>query len=321
MKGGTTIKNRMESSAIISFVLMMAVFLIANPTVFLDFRVYSSVFTTLPVIMILSLAYMFVIASGQNDLSYPSTVGLCAWMFALVTQGAGSPFWGLLAALAIGLAIGFLNGLLVVRVGLSPLVTTLGMNFLLRGLIMIGTDGFGIPLVSLQDTTFFNIFAGNLGPVPAQMVWGLLWAVAAWLLFNRHLFGTHVCFVGDNATSAREMGINVDKVRMSVYLLMGLAAGFAAILICMTNLTFWPTAGDGYLLIIMASVFLGGTPTWGGVGTIIGTIFGALIMGFLETGIIASGLTGFYTQFFYGLVLILSLMAHRRSGIAGARGR
>lgn len=314
MSGSTGIKNRLEFSAIVSFVVMIAIFLIANPTVFLDYRIYASVFTTLPVIMILSLAYMIVISSGQNDLSYPSTVGLCAWMFALVTKHTGNPFLGLLVSLVTGLAVGLINGGLVVKMKLSPLVTTLGMNFLIRGLIMIGTNGFGIPLVSLQDTVFFRIFAGKLGQVPAQMIWGLIWAAMVWILFNRHVFGTHACFVGDNATSAREMGINVDKVRMSVYLLMGLAGGLAAILVCMTNLTFWPTAGDGYLLIIMASVFLGGTPTWGGIGTVVGTIFGALIMGFLETGIIASGLTGFYTQFFYGLILILSLVAHRKSG-------
>jgi simple sugar transport system permease protein len=90
-----------------------------------------------------------------------------------------------------------------------------------------------------------------------------------------------------------------------------LSAAFAGVLSVLINNTFWPTTGDGYLLPTLAAVFVGGTPTWGGVGTVTGAVIGCFTVGFINTGIIAAGLTGFYTQFFYGLVIILSLLGHR----------
>ena len=119
---------------------------------------------------------------------------------------------------------------------------------------------------------------------------------------------------GDNPQSAKETGVRIDRTKILAFVIVGFAAGVAAILSSLVNLTFWPTAGDGYLLLVLAAVFLGGTPTWGGTGTIVGATIGAFILGFLETGIIAAGLTGFYTQFFFGLILLLSLISHRFTG-------
>ena len=79
----------------------------------------------------------------------------------------------------------------------------------------------------------------------------------------------------------------------------------------MINFTWWPTAGDGYLLPVLASVFVGGTPTWGGIGTVFGGAIGALTVSFIQTGIVGAGLSGFYVQFFNGLIIILSLLGHR----------
>ena len=115
--------------------------------------------------------------------------------------------------------------------------------------------------------------------------------------------------------SAREMGIRVDRVKTLTFMLMGFSAGFVGVLVSLLNSTFWPTTGDGYLLLILAAVFLGGTPTWGGIGTIWGAVIGAFILGFIETGIVAAGLTGFFTQFFYGVILILALISHRYVGL------
>jgi simple sugar transport system permease protein len=143
------------------------------------------------------------------------------------------------------------------------------------------------------------------------MLWGTGFVVVAVLLFTRHKFGAQVCCVGDNLEAAREMGINVRAVKIMTFVYVGLASGFAGVLLILINNTFWPTVGDGYLLSVLAAVFVGGTPTWGGVGTVAGAAIGACTVGFIETGIIASGLTGFYTQFFYGVVIVVSLLSHR----------
>ena len=107
--------------------------------------------------------------------------------------------------------------------------------------------------------------------------------------------------VGDNPDSATEMGVNVQRVRILTFVFMGLGAALAGVFSTMVNYTWWPTTGDGYLLPAIASVFVGGTPTWGGVGTIAGGAIGALIVSFIQSGIVAAGLSGFYVQFFNGL--------------------
>ena len=124
-------------------------------------------------------------------------------------------------------------------------------------------------------------------------------------------FGVHVKIVGDNPDSARQMGIDVDWVRIKTFIFVGIGAAFSVILSTLINFTWWPTAGEGYFLPVLASVFVGGTPTWGGVGTVVGGAIGALIVSFIQTGVVGAGLSGFYVQFFDGLIIILALIGHR----------
>jgi simple sugar transport system permease protein len=305
-------RNRRPISAFGVLLVLLTAFTIANPKVFLNPQLYTAVFTSLPLSIILAVPLVFVIAAGEIDLAFPSVVGVAAWACALVIDSGGNPIVAVAAALAAGAFAGLINGLLVTRAKLSSLVSTLGMNFLLRGLINLGTQGQGIPLTKyLADSSFRDIFAGELGPIPTQMLWALAFALVGVLLFNQHRFGAQVCCVGDNQESAREMGINVAWVRTMTYVYVGIAAGFVGILSNALNLIFWPNTGDGFLLSTLAAVFVGGTPTWGGVGTVTGAVFGTFTVGFVTTGIIAAGLTGFWTQFFYGMVIILSLLGHR----------
>ena len=106
------------------------------------------------------------------------------------------------------------------------------------------------------------------------------------------------------------MGVNVDRVKMMVFTQMGLFAAFAGVLASLEVTYYWPTLGQGYLLKTIAAVYLGGTPVDGGVGTIFGTFIGAIILGCLEAGIIAIGMTGFWTQLIYGLIVIVSIAMH-----------
>lgn len=308
-------KYKIELAVFAVFVILIGLFVIANPRVFLDYRAYLAVFTTLGASIILVTSTVFVVATGELDLSFPSIIGLSAMIFAVVVRAGGNPYLAFFIALLTGTFCGFVNGILVTQIGLSSLVSTLGMNFLIRGLIMLLTQGLAIQLSFLRETIFWNIFAGKIGVFPVQMIWSLGFAFFGWLLFTRHRFGGHVCYTGDNLTSAKEMGIRVNRVKTLTFMLMGFSAGLTGVLVTLLNNTFWPTTGEGYLLLILAAVFLGGTPTWGGIGTIWGAVIGAFILGFIETGIIASGLTGFYTQFFYGLILILALISHRYVGL------
>ncbi len=303
--------NRRALSALVFFVLLIAIFVIANPPLFLNSQIYKAVFVSLPISITLVVPLVFIVTAGEIDLSFPSVVGICAWAFAAGIRANLPPMLCVLAALVVGAAAGLINGFLITRVRLSSLVATLGMNFLLRGLIYIGLQGYGITVSQLRDTPFFNFFVGDLSGFPVQMIWGILFAAVGWLLFSRHRFGAQVAVVGDNQDSAREMGINVDRVKTTTFVYMGLAAAMAGLFSTLINATFYPTTGDGLLLPVLAAVYVGGTPTWGGVGTVVGGVIGAFSVGFIQTGIIGSGLTGYFTQFFNGLIIILSLISHR----------
>ena len=303
--------NRSALGSVAVFAVMLLVFMVANPAVFTKWAIYSSVLTTLPVAIFLVVPLVFVVTVGEIDLSFPATMGFAAWAFALVVQAGGSPFLGFAAALVTGAALGALVGVLVVYGSLSSLIATLGMNFVLRGIILIFTEGKSISMVSLRESWAFTLFSSDFLGVPVQFFWAIAFTLFSIYLFNRHRFGAHVHIVGDNPDSAWQMGINVNLVRVKTFVFVGIGAAIAGVFSTMINFTWWPTSGDGYLLPVLASVFVGGTPTWGGIGTVFGGAVGALTVSFIQTGIVGAGLSGFYVQFFNGLIIILSLLGHR----------
>jgi ribose/xylose/arabinose/galactoside ABC-type transport system permease subunit len=309
--GRFVVKNRAALGTLGVFVVMMLIFLLANPRVFSDWNIYRSVLTTLPVMLFLVTPLVFVVTSGEIDLSFPATMGMAAWAFALAVQGGVHPMFAIVIAVVAGMLIGLFVGSLVVFLKLSSLVATLGLNFMLRGVIQIANEGKSIALVELGQSWVHAAFSGQVYGIPVQMFWAIGFVVFGILLFNRHRFGAQVRIVGDNPDSARQMGIDVDWVRVKTFIFVGVGASLAGVFSTMINFTWWPTAGDGYLLPVLASVFVGGTPTWGGIGTVAGGGVGALIVSFIQTGVVAAGLTGFYVQFFNGLIIILSLIGHR----------
>ena len=312
--------NRRALSALTIFLVMLAIFMILSPRVFTNPITYRSIFISLPISLFVVVPLVFIVASGEIDLSFPATVGITSWVFAAAVRDGWEPFAAVIPALLLGIVVGAGVGILVTYVGLSSLVATLGMNFLMRGIVNMGTEGIAIQFPQMREMPFWHIFAGRIENFPwihgfpMHMLWGLAFVGLGWMLFNRQKFGTHVQIVGDNPGSAAEMGINVYHVKIRAYIFMGIGATLAGVLSVLVNQNWWPTTGDGLLLPALAAVFVGGTPTWGGVGTVIGSSIGVGIIASIETGIIAAGLTGYVTQFFNGLVIILSLIGQRFNG-------
>jgi ribose/xylose/arabinose/galactoside ABC-type transport system permease subunit len=304
-------RNRAALGTLAVFIVMMVIFLIANPSVFTRWEPYQSVLLTLPVALFLVVPLVFIVTVGEIDLSFPATMGFAAWIFALLVAADVAPVLAIVAAVITGSLLGLFVGALVVYGNLSSLIATLGMNFMVRGVIQIITQGKSIAIVSLMDSPTYHALSGSLGGLPVQMLWAILFVAVAAVLYNRHRFGARVHCVGDNPDSAQQMGIDVGRVRVQTFAFMGLGAALAGVFSTMINFTWWPSAGDGYLLPTLASVFVGGTPTWGGIGTVVGGAIGALIVSFIQTGVVAAGLSGFYVQFFNGLIIVLALLGHR----------
>jgi simple sugar transport system permease protein len=283
---------------------LLALFMTLSPQTFLSGRIYIAFASTIPFATILAVGLTFCIVAGELDLSFPSVMAVSGLAFSSVFNATGSPLAGLAACLATGAFAGLLNGLIVVRVGVSAIIATIGTQFLWRGV----ANGLALNVVEVRQTFLHTLFVGRLWDViPAQSLWCAALCVLGWLLMNRHVIGDNLLFIGDNINTARMTGIAVARTRILLFVGMGVLSAFVSFLICLEMANWWPTQGEGYLMVIIASVFIGGTSVFGGKGTVYGTVVGSLIIGIIEAGIISAGLSGFWTRLVYGLIIVLSV--------------
>ena len=286
-------------------------FVIMAPNTFLSSDIYAAFMATVPFFGIVALPLTMVIIAGDIDLSFPSIMAVGVVAFVEVFDRTGSAGLAFAACLASGFLTGLLNGFLVVKIGIPSLIATIGTQFLWRGAVLVVRDGRGAVLVESKNTMLGDLLVGKMGGyIPMQMVWFVLVAIAVWLLLNRHRFGAHVYLTGDNETSARLMGIHVGRVRMLLFAYVGVAAAFAGLIASLHVSNFFTTLGQGHLLTTLASVFLGGTSVFGGTGTVMGTFIATFIIGSINAGIVAIGLTGYWTQLIYGLIITVSVAMH-----------
>lgn len=308
---GVVRKYRLQIGIVAVAVVMWLVFVTVAPRTFLSFEIYGAFMQTTPIFTIMALPLTLVIIAAEIDLSFPSVMAFGMTIFSIVLGATGSLELATMGCLLAGLVAGLLNGAIVVRLGVPALVTTIGTQFFWRGVVLVITGGNGRSLTPTVGTVLHDGLVGRVGErIPAQMLWAILIAILMWILLNRHRFGAHVYLVGDNVQSARLMGVNVARTKLMVFALMGVVAAFSGLVASLELLYFWPTLGEGYLLTTLSSVFLGGTSVFGGTGTIFGTFVASFIIGAINGGIVAMGLTGFWTQVIYGLIIVLSASMH-----------
>jgi ribose/xylose/arabinose/galactoside ABC-type transport system permease subunit len=306
-------KLRPVVGAAVFFIIMMIIFIIAAPKVFLDVGIFSAVFLSLPASIILGLGLVFVTVSGESDLSFPSIVPLCGLAYSLTFTALDQNFFvALLAALVVGIVCGCLNGFLVTRLGLSSLITTLGMNFALVGLTHVLNRGEIRIFSDFDDSRVRHAIVGAWGPIPSQMFWAAGIALFLGMIFHRHKYGIHAHIAGDNPEAGRAMGINIERTKSIAFIIVGICSAIAAVIAILLNSTYYATMGEGLLLPVLASVFVGGTPVGGGRGTIGGLVIGAATVVFIQTGVVAVGLDSYHTSLGFGVVIVLSLLGHRR---------
>jgi len=311
-------RHSLEIGLMVITILVWILFIITSPRTFLSPRIYRTFMSTVPFVGLLALGLTFVLAIGEIDLSFPSTMAVGGMCFGLTFAATNSIVLGILAALAGGLVVGLINGILVTKVGMPSIVATLGMMFFLRGFVTLSTDGSAISLRALGDHTLYPVFSGTFLTIPMQTVWFLFLSVFLGFILYRHQFGDNVLFVGDNSHTADLMGISVSKTKIAVFVIMGMLAALSGTMDVFRLRTWWPTQGQGYFMTAFATVFVGGTSMKGGQGTVFGTFVAAFLIGSLEAGIVAAGLAGFWTQLIYGLIIVVSVSIHtylRRLGI------
>jgi simple sugar transport system permease protein len=302
---------RVEGLPIIGVLLVLiAVFMLAAPQVFLGYRIYMSFLATVPPQLILALGLTLVIASGEIDLSFPSVIAFSGFLFAWAFKTYELTWLALLLALAGGALIGWVNGVLVAVIGIPSIIATLATQFFWGGITTVLTGGLSYAIRTIDDHAIHAVLVGRIGVVPVQALWASALAVGLWFLLNRHRFGEHLLFIGDNVSVARVVGVNVGREKIKLFTLMGVLGAFAAVLLTTENKNFFNTQGSGFLLTVMAAVFIGGTSIFGGKATIVGSYVGAFIIGMIEAGLVATGMQGFWVRAVVGLVFLAAVVFH-----------
>ena len=312
-------RNGRAINSALAFIAVWLFFASQNWALFMNPGFYGSYLFSVPPSIILATALVFVITAGEIDLSFPAVIGAGGGLFMTFL------IWGIpvipaaIITLILGAALGAAVGAIIVYGKISSLVATLGLSFFIVGIVNFLAQGQNLEFRDAVGTFGNEFFVGKwniLGlQVPNHFFLSLIWVALMFVLFRYHRFGVRVQMVGDNPASARQMGINVELVRVGVFVVSGVAATLAGVILVQTaNMVWFPLSGKAYLLPVLAAIFVGGTPVWGGVGTVIGAMFGALTIGLIPSGAVGAGFAGFWTEFIFGIVIIATMIVHRFSG-------
>lgn len=303
---------------ILVFGLLLALFMYTAPEVFLRPFIYTTFLSTLPPLILLAIGLTFVIGAGEIDLCFPAIIGFSGFVFAVLFKEHDLGWIAVIAGLGSGILIGFVNGVLVAKVGIPSFMATLAAQFFWYGMATVLSGGKSYALRGAEESSVWKVivgrpFSGTSMPdwvhqLPLQSFWTLLIVVFLWFILNRHRFGEHTLFIGDSNDVSRVVGIDVDREKIKVFTLMGALGATAAIMLTLENKNFFGNQGQGYLLTAIASVLIGGTSIFGGRATIVGTVFGCLIIGMIEAGLVATGLTGAWVRTVQGLVFMISII-------------
>lgn len=256
---------------------------------------------------ILAIGLTFVILTGGIDLSVGSLLALSGILGASVVTGAdpGSPAVAIGFGIGVGLALGTVNGVLIAHLRVPAFVATLGMLSVARGLTFISNNGMPVPNLS---PAFRQIGQGFVAGVPVPVILFAVTVLLAWVVLRFTTYGRYVYAVGGNERSARTSGINTRRVVLSVYAISGALAGLAGLVLAARTTSALPQAGISYELDAIAAVVIGGTSLTGGVGSPIGTLFGALIIAVISNGLDLMGVSSYYQQVIKGTIIVLAVL-------------
>ncbi len=301
-----------EFGPLVLLVLMLVVFTAINPA-FISLNNIGNALTFTVELGLMALAMTLLMTAGEFDLSVGSLFGFTpVVMWAFFNAGLMPLFPAFLIAMAIALAIGWISGLFVTRLGIPSFLVTLGMLLVVRGSALWLTSGFPQRTWDAGDQWLATLLVGDfyIGGLRVYMslIWFILLAVAFHLLLTRTRFGNWIQATGGNPGAARNRGVPVKRVKLILFMLSAAMAGLAGVISSIRVSAANPNSGQGYELEVIAMVVIGGTVLTGGRGTIIGTVLGVLILRLMRNGIVLIGVPGLAYNIFIGAI-ILGMMA------------
>ena len=259
----------------------------------------------------IALGMTFVILTGGIDLSVGSTLALTSAIFAGLLQNGMNTGLAILIALVLGLVLGLLNGILITKGKLAPFIVTLATMTIFRGLTLVYTDG--RPIAGPRDNFAFKFLGkGQFLGIPFQVILFILAFLVLWMILNKTALGRKIYAVGGNEKASFISGINIDKVKIWVYVISSLMAVLSGLVLTSRLNSAQPTAGAAYEMDAIAAVVLGGTSMTGGSGSLTGTLIGILILGVLNNGLNLLGVSSFYQQIVKGIVILIAVLIDRK---------
>ncbi len=295
-------------SPVLGLLVLIIVLAIASPQ-FLTVDNLLVVLRQVTINALIAFGMTFVILTGGIDLSVGSIVALTGAFTAGALVNGVSTFIAILIGLISGIVMGAFNGLLVAYGKVPPFVGTLATMTIYRGMTLVYTDGMPISNLRNNFTFWGKGYVFNVIPVPVVIM--LVAFVVLYLLLSKTKFGKHVYAIGGNEITAYYSGINVKKIKLSVYAISGLLAALSGIVLTARLNSAQATAGMAFDSDAIASVVVGGTSLSGGKGGIIGTLIGAAIIGVLTNGLNLLGVHSYYQQIVKGIVIIGSVLMDR----------
>src|SRR5579884_2727159 len=293
-----------------TFYLLILVFFSLVSDNFMTYSNALNILTNVTVIGIVALGQAFAIISGGFDLSVSGTVPLGAVLFALLVNAGVSVLPAAVLVVAVGAVVGLINGLIVTKLGINPLITTLGTLSIAVGLAYTLSQGVTIPF---SDP--------NAGVLADKTYGGVSYYVLAFALLRFTVFGRMLYAIGGNREASRLAGMRVDLVTIVVYMQCASLAAFAGVVVASQVLAGSATVGTEAALSSIAAVILGGAFLTGGVGGTPGTLIGVLVLGTIANGMVLMQVPAFYQQIATGAILLLAVGFARLRGIlSGEQG-
>jgi ribose transport system permease protein len=297
--------NLLESGgALIALYVVMIVFFSTQSEFFLTRQNLVLVAASVATLGIVAATQTAVIISGGFDLSVGSTAALCSVVTAKTLEMGNGSFAAIVAALAAGTVVGVVNGLVITRLHVNPLIATLGMLSIARGAAFVWTEG--LTLTMPIDALGF-MGRNQVAGVPVSVFYMLATFALVWAMLRYTAFGRFVFAVGGSERAAFVAGIRVNRIRIAIYALSGASAGLAGLVISSQLIAGAPQAANGLELSAVTAAVLGGASLSGGRGRVWMTLVGALIMGTLTNGLVLMDVSSFWQMLVLGVVLIVAV--------------
>lgn len=293
------------------FALLFAVLLALASPYFLTPSNLFALLDQIVVLTVVALGYTLMLGAGEIDLSIGGVVGLVGIVMGKLMTQAGLPVpIAIVLGVALGALCGAINATLVSTMNLPPFIVTLATNAVFTGLIYITSN---LVPVSNLPAAFVAISTSKLGPIPMPVVILVPLFVLFYLIATRSVFGTHVIALGGNPEAVRVGGISIPRLRLKIYVTVGMCYSLASVLLTARSASAQIGAGSQLMLLVIAAVVIGGTPLLGGRVEMVGTLFGCLIVGMISNGMNLLGVNANFQIIAQGLIILLALIVDVQS--------